>query len=102
MRIIKLTTLLGFGTRHPDAMGPLKSWARTAKEADWKSIQDVRLAFRHADAVAVASGRIATVFNVSGNKYRLITAIHYNSAKVFVLAFLTHAEYDKDAWKERL
>ena len=50
----------------------------------------------------VDSRRIVVVFNVSGNKFRLITAIHYNVAKVFVLRFLMHAEYSKDQWKQEL
>jgi mRNA interferase HigB len=102
VRIIKLTTLHGYGTRHADAMEPLKSWARIVKAANWRNIQELRRSFPHADAVTVASGRIATVFNVAGNKYRLITAIHYNTGKVFVLALLTHAEDGRDAWKGRL
>lgn len=42
------------------------------------------------------------IFNIGGNKYRLITAIHYNTRKVFVLRFLTHVEYDSQGWKEDL
>jgi mRNA interferase HigB len=42
------------------------------------------------------------VFNICGNAYRLICAIHYNTGKVFLLRFLTHAEYDKDRWKDEL
>lgn len=42
------------------------------------------------------------VFNIGGNKYRLIAAIHFNRQIIFVLRFLTHAEYDKNIWKEQL
>jgi mRNA interferase HigB len=42
-----------------------------------------------------------TIFNIGGNKYRLIAAIHYNRHKVFVRAALTHAEYDRGDWKRR-
>jgi mRNA interferase HigB len=42
------------------------------------------------------------VFNICGNKYRLICAMHFNTGKVFLLRFLTHAEYDKDQWKDQL
>jgi mRNA interferase HigB len=58
--------------------------------------------FPHADQVTVASKRTVTVFNIGGNNYRLITAIHYNTKIVYILRFLTHAEYDKDAWKKAL
>lgn len=40
------------------------------------------------------------VFNIGGNKYRLITAVHFNRGKVYVRAVLTHAEYDSGKWKE--
>ena len=43
-----------------------------------------------------------TVFNICGNKYRLIAAIHYNRQRVYVLRLLRHAEYSKDFWKDRL
>ena len=50
----------------------------------------------------VASLRPVTIFNISGNAFRLITAIHYDTGKVFVLDFLSHANYDKEHWKTRL
>lgn len=43
-----------------------------------------------------------TVFNICGNDFRLITAIHYDRRAVFVLRFLTHAEYSKNTWKQEL
>lgn len=70
--------------------------------ARWRNLVDVRRAFPHADAVAVGSGRTVVVFNIAGNNYRLITAIHYNTQLVYALRFLTHAEYDKGAWKDQL
>ena len=55
-----------------------------------------------ADQVRVASGNPVVVFNVCGNTYRLICAMHYDTGKVFLLRFLTHAEYGKDRWKTEL
>jgi len=46
--------------------------------------------------------RAHLVFNIAGNRYRLLTAIHYNMRKVFVLRFLTHAEYTRETWKDAL
>ncbi len=43
-----------------------------------------------------------TVFNIRGNRYRLIAAIHYNTQRVYVLRLLTHAQYSKDLWKDGL
>jgi mRNA interferase HigB len=42
-----------------------------------------------------------TVFNIGGNKYRLVTAIHYNRSKVYIRAVLTHGEYDRNRWKRK-
>jgi len=72
------------------------------REAKWDNLQDVRRVYPHADTVMVKSGSSVTVFNIGGNKYRLITAIHYNRQRVYILAFLRHAEYSKDFWKDRL
>jgi mRNA-degrading endonuclease HigB of HigAB toxin-antitoxin module len=67
---------------------------------------DVRRTFPTADGVAVAAAGgltlVVTVFNIRGNKYRLITAINYPDAVVTVLFFLTHAQYDSDRWKGQL
>jgi mRNA interferase HigB len=52
--------------------------------------------------VTVASGRSVIVFNVAHNRYRLIAAVHYNTQIVYTLMILTHKEYDRDTWKERL
>ncbi len=49
-----------------------------------------------------ASGNTVTFFNIAGNDFRLITAIHYRTQLIFILRFLTHAEYSKDNWKQEL
>jgi len=72
------------------------------RQAEWRSLAEVRRTYAHADAVKVGSGKIATVFNIAGNDYRMITAIHYNTGVVYTLLFLTHAEYSKDRWKKQL
>ena len=63
---------------------------------------DVRGCYPNADTVRVRSGRAVIVFNVCGNTYRLIVALHFNSQMAYTLRFLTHAEYDRDGWKEEL
>jgi len=57
---------------------------------------DLCRCFRSADPVRVASNKAVVVFNIHGNDYRLICAIHYNTGRVFLLRFLTHADYSKD------
>ena len=102
MRIIKRATLAAYWAENPRAKSGLARWYEVAKAAEWTRFPDVRATFPHADQVTVKSGRRVVVFNVGGNKYRLITAIHYNRQWVFTLMVLTHAEYDKDDWKEVL
>jgi mRNA interferase HigB len=102
VHIITRKNLADFARQHPDAAASLNAWFKAAKAGSWESIRDVRLFFPHADAVKVVSGKAATVFNISGNKYRLIAAIHYNRQKVFILRIMTHAEYSRNLWKESL
>jgi mRNA interferase HigB len=73
-----------------------------AEKADWKDLDNVRLQFPHADQVRVGSNRHVVVFNIGGNEYRLIAAIHYNTQTVYVLMIMTHAEYSKEKWKSKL
>jgi len=102
MHVISRKALRQFAQRRPDAAGPLDRWYDLAAHAHWGSLVEVRRACPQADAVRVASGHEVTVFNIGGNKYRLLAAIHYNRQKLFVLAVLTHAEYTRGGWKETL
>lgn len=102
MNVITRKRLREFEARHADAATPLDDWYRTASKATWQSIRDVRRVYPHADAVTVACGGGVTVFNIAGNKYRLVTAIHYNAQRVYVLKVMTHADYTKGNWRETL
>ena len=102
MRIIPRKRLREFAQRHPDAAVAVEKWERLVGEGKWQNLQEVRRVFPHADAVTMASGSTVTVFNICGNKYRLIAALHYDRQRVFVLRFLTHAQYSKDSWKDTL
>jgi len=87
--------------KYPNAKSKVAFWHDVAKAAVWTNLVETRKSFAHADQVTVKSGRTVTIFNIS-NDYRLITAIHYNRGKVFILQFLTHPEYAKGKWKENL
>ena len=102
MRVITRKRLRAFAQNHPDAAGALQKWYRLVREAQWENLLDVRRVYPHADMVTVGSGNSVTVFNICGNKYRLITAIHYNRQRVYILVLLRHAEYSKNFWKDRL
>lgn len=102
MRIIKPTRLLELARKHPKSASAVLHWLNVAKTAQWLNLIAVRKDFPHADEVRVASHNPITIFNVSGNTFRLITAIHYDTGKIFILDLLTHAEYSKNTWKNRL
>lgn len=101
MWIVKASTIRRFAQMHPQAEPALMAWLKVARAAEWQSIQDVRCTFTHADAAMVASGNTVTIFNIDGNKYRLVVSIKYRSQKVYIRDFLTHGEYDGQRWKER-
>lgn len=102
MRLIKRGTLREYATTFPQSASALDRWTALTLAAAWQKLNDTRKTFPHADAVKVKSGRTVTVFNVCGNDFRLITAIHYDRAILYVLRFLTHAEYSKNNWKNDL
>lgn len=68
----------------------------------WSSFAALRRAFPSADLVTVRSGRKVVVFNIGGNDFRLLSAVHFNTGLVFALRFLTHAEYSQGHWKNEL
>lgn len=102
VRIITKRRIVDFYRKHPDAKSGLEGWHGAVRKAEWKSISDIRKVFPQADPVIVASRKTTTDFNIRGNKYRLVAAVHYNRRIVFVLAIMTHAEYGRDDWKAKL
>lgn len=96
MHVITKSALVKFWTKHPDAQGPLQDWFNTMEKQVFSGPASLREVFASADQV----GKL-TVFDIGGNKYRLIASIHYNRHKVYIRNVLTHAEYDRDDWKRR-
>jgi mRNA interferase HigB len=88
--------------QYPKAAKYLAAWAKTVRLAAWRSLADVRGAYPSADMVAVGSGKRVIVFNVCGNTYRLIVAMHFDRQMAYTLRFLAHAEYSTDRWKDEL
>ena len=99
MRVISKARLRQFWELpgQEDAEGPLRAWYTHVdkKSVSWRSWADVK-----ADFASVSIVGNCVVFNIGGNKYRLVTRVLYPSQKVFVLKVMTHAEYDGDKWKE--
>ena len=102
MRIVGSDILIKAVRRHPDAATALRAWNQVAQEADWLSLTEIRQTYPSADGVRTKSGSTVTVFNIRGNRYRLLTWIAYRAQLVTVINVLTHAEYDKELWKQRL
>lgn len=95
MHVITRKRLNEFAGKFPETKNALADWYRLMKRNDFDSIAEVREVFPSADKV----GKL-TIFNIGGNKIRLIAAIHYNRKKIYIRAVLTHKEYDAEKWKE--
>jgi len=95
LHVISRKKLREAASRHGDVEAPLDVWFRVAKRASWQTLGDVRKTFSSADLVDKW-----TVFNIRGNKYRLITEINYRFQRIYIRHVLTHAEYDKEKWKQ--
>jgi mRNA interferase HigB len=102
MWVISLRRMRDFWETHPEAERPLRGGVKTALHASWPHLAGVRKAFPHADQVVVGSGSVMTVFNIAGNKYRLVVRIEYEGHKIYIKQIMTHAEYSKDHWKKSL
>lgn len=95
MHVISFKRIREFFSARRDSESSLSSWYRTVKKANWQNFSHLKQTYPSADLV----GRYV-VFNISGNKYRLIARIVFRSQTVFVIAVLTHEEYDLGKWKE--
>jgi len=91
MRVIAKRTLREFWQRHPDARGPLQAWFAEARAADWAKPQDIK--DRFARASFVSGNRV--VFDMGGNKYRLVVKVNYAYRVVYIRFVGTHSEYDR-------
>jgi mRNA interferase HigB len=95
MHVITKRRLADFWGQHPQAQTSLMLWYKLASMAESPNLVELREIFPSADPVANF-----TVFNIGGNKYRLIALVDYVRQKMFIRHILTHAEYDKDNWKQ--
>jgi mRNA interferase HigB len=91
MHVIAVKALREFWERHPDAEGSLRAWYDEARRARWQSAQDIRARYAHASFV----GTERVIFNIGGNKYRLIAVVRCRTATIFVRFVGTHADYDR-------
>ncbi|MEH1895284.1 MAG: type II toxin-antitoxin system HigB family toxin [Nostoc sp.] len=94
MHVISRKKLRQFCKKHADCCEALDDWYITASKADWANLLEVQTIYPQAEAVSKF-----IVFNIKGNKYRLIASINYEKQVIYIKYVLTHAEYDKDSWK---
>jgi mRNA interferase HigB len=95
MHIVSLKTLRTFWEKHPDSLIPLSRWYKIVERSNFDSFVELRATFPSADLVGDL-----VVFNIGGNRYRLITSVHFNRGKVYIRYVLTHREYERGEWKK--
>jgi len=97
LNVISKRGLFERAAKFPDAKSALQVWLTTAIGADWRNLDDVCKTFPKTGMV----GDLA-IFNIRGNKYRLIVRMIFRYKRIYIKGVLTHAEYDKGAWKKWL
>ena len=94
MRIVGRRKLDEFARRYANARKPLAHWEEAVRAASWKNLAELKGTFGSADLVDRK-----TVFNVGGNKFRLIGMVDFEGQTVLVAEVMTHAEYSKQRWR---
>ena len=94
MHVISKAKLVEFWNKYPDAETPLCAWLRLARRQDFLNFAELKAVYGSVDIV----GNLF-VFDIGGNKFRLIAAVHFNRKKVFIRAILRHADYDRGKWR---
>jgi len=95
MHVISFRRLREFFSKYRDSESSLTAWHKTAKKAGWQNLAELKSVYPSADLVGEY-----VVFNIRGNKYRLIARINYRSQTLFIRGVMSHEEYDLGKWKE--
>ena len=94
MHIISHVKIVQAQAAYPKCVTALEHWYRLSKRAAWANFSEMKATFPSTDKVGDKY-----VFDIGGNKLRLIAAVHFNTRRVFIRAVLTHREYDQGDWK---
>lgn len=94
MKLFSNRALREFAGEHADAEAPLQAWRRAIEQSEFSNFSELRATFGSVDKVGDKY-----VFNIGGNKYRLVVWLHFATRRCFVKAVLTHTEYDREKWK---
>jgi mRNA interferase HigB len=95
MHIISRKKLVAFWREHEDAEQQLAAWFKVGRKATWEKWADVQHAYPRASYY-----KCCLIFNICGGDYRLVVRRAENWQTVFVVGVYTHAEYDRDQWKD--
>lgn len=95
MHIISRKALQTFWDQYPDSKTALIRWFKIVSNTNFDSLDTLRSVFPSADKVGDL-----IVFNIGGNKYRLIASVHFNRGKVYIRHVLSHKAYDEGKWKQ--
>ena len=91
MRVISIKKLHEFFEIHHDSKQALKAWNKVARDSSWKSCNEIKEQYKNASIV----GNNRIVFNICGNKYRLIVSINFDTQIIYIRFIGTHKQYDK-------
>ena len=91
MRVISRKTLREYSQVHPEAKGALDAWFAEARYAEWKTPADIKA--KYGNASILKNSRV--VFNICGNKFRLVVHVRYDLGSIYIRFVGTHKEYDK-------
>jgi mRNA interferase HigB len=89
MRVISNSALVGFSAEHPAAAPTLQAWRRIIESRSFTSFSDIKKTFNTIDRVGSFY-----VFDIGGNKFRIVAAIHFDKQRLYVRHVFTHKEYD--------
>jgi mRNA interferase HigB len=98
MHVTSRKALIDFSGAYADAKASLNLWYIAAKKGTFQHLADLKQTFCGVDYVSVNQTDFY-IFNIGGNKYRLIATIHFNRQKLYIRHILTHKEYDQGGWK---
>lgn len=95
MHIITRRRITEAKNLYPNCKSALAGWLRIVEDNEFRSFAELKSTFNSIDKVGDL-----IVFDIGGNKLRLVASIHFNRQKLYIRHILTHKEYDKDKWKE--
>lgn len=102
MRIISRARLREFWQAHATTKASLKIWHEVVKQAEWNKPDDIKQTFGDSIDIFKKCKKLVYIFDVGGNNVRVICDVNFKTKIVYILFVLTHDEYSKDRWKEKL